>query len=530
MKKFIIFFILFVMFLPCVNASEICKQELERIAPNGVLKLNAVKPISNDYADVLWALGIKYDEDIISNIELRECNNSFDECYLYFYLNNGNSEVVSDSNYEQYKVNVQWAESNPKIQDFITDYVKKLEDYSKNHTGNYDIGGPNTAGYELDDINNLKYWTHNPNFYNDSASTFGFNNIYEYAFEYIPKFKDSFSNYNINIKFHGGSAGIKGKFLAHEMSAFSLWYKDVLYFASSTNYESDGYYVKNIAIAANDILYVPDDTESTPEALLAAVKKRIETELLGYDFKIEIGGKVCDLLYHEDSDDCSFLDNEVLEDDDELYFLRGYSSRDIKYFNITYNGITKPYLVVRDSSKMKTNFNKVSQDFDTGIKVETTASDVPDDMKVKVNVVENNTDEYNKIKEKINTEFEAYDVSLFSNSLGNNITNTSSGKFKVYIPIPDKLKGKKLAVYYINDKGEIEKFSFNIADDIGFFETNHFSTYILAEVIDEEISNSEVTENVPNTLDNCSIYFIASVISLIGIIVNLIYLKFMLNN
>ena len=258
MKKFIIFFILFVMFLPCVNASEICKQELDRIAPNGVLKLNAVKPISNDYADVLWALGIKYDEDIISNIELRECNNSFDECYLYFYLNNGNSEVVSDSNYEQYKVNVQWAESNPKIQDFITDYVKELEDYSKNHTGNYDIGGPNTAGYELDDINNLKYWTHNPNFYNVSASTFGFNNIYESAFEYIPKFKDSFSNYNINIKFHGGSAGIKGKFLAHEVSAFSLWYKDVLYFASSTNYESDGYYVKNIAIAANDILYVSD--------------------------------------------------------------------------------------------------------------------------------------------------------------------------------------------------------------------------------------------------------------------------------
>ncbi len=552
MKKVILFFVLILslVVMPKVDARYVNDEELERIAPGGVLTLNAVKPINKNYADVLWALNIDYDKDRILDIHLENCNSSFDVCDLRFDFYVNDPTASSNVGFEEYQVKVKWTKPNSKIQKIVNNYVKKLEKYSKNHVDKSDVGGPNIAGYELDDINDLKYWANNPKYYNETESEFGFHNIFDSAFDFIPEFKKSFSNYNIDIKFHGSGGATWGPFIVHESNSFSLWYKDVLYFASSQNdpYKIEGDYISNIAISANDVLYVPTDTANTPEALLEAAKKRLKAELPGYNFKIEIGGNVCEIIFPnpEERNDCSFLDEEAMKNNDELYFLKGHSSRDMKYFNITYHGLTKAFFVLRDSSKMKTNNNKVSQDFDTDIKVETIASDVPDDMKVKVDEVNETDDEYNKIKEKINNEFEAYDISLLSGSLDGKVTNTD-GSFKVSIPIPDKFKGKKLTVYYINDNGEIEEYKLSTTNNVGSFETNHFSTYILAEVPDDGTnsnSSSDYTDNVtseesskpvdsepvdseevPNTLDNSIIYFIMINISIIGIIANSLYLS-----
>ena len=77
------------------------------------------------------------------------------------------------------------------------------------------------------------------------------------------------------------------------------------------------------------------------------------------------------------------------------------------------------------------------------------------------------------------------------------ITKLENGKFKVRIPLKDEFKNKKLKAYYINDNNKIEEYNINIENGYAIFETDHFSTYTIAE--SGEISN-------PSTLDNLNSY------------------------
>ena len=47
--------------------------------------------------------------------------------------------------------------------------------------------------------------------------------------------------------------------------------------------------------------------------------------------------------------------------------------------------------------------------------------------------------------------------------------------------MPENLKGKEITVYYINSKGEKEEHIATVKDGYATFETDHFSTYVLAE-------------------------------------------------
>lgn len=553
MKKFILFFVLILslVVMPIVkaeNTTEFCKEEITKIAPGGVLTLNAVKPINKNYSDVLWALGIKSNikDPYIKNknisdiyVGLSDCNESLDECNFYFKIAVDTEDVGVVTVYEKYPVTVHWNPSNynPKIKTAVESFVANME--SNIAKSAFFGNGRNIASYTLSDINYFKYWVYNYDLFLDSNYDFTF--LTEQALNFIPEYKNDSLNYNVDLKFSvDGSAGSTDgePFVsAAESSYYSLWYKDTLYLASSDVAGEKGT-AQFLSAYPNEVIYVPDDTADNSDALIAAAKKRIADELPGYEFNFEEKGNVCEYLKGD------YLDNCNVDDNSYLYFLKGVDLTKLNYFEVTYKDVTKDFLIIRDSSKMKTNNNKVSQDFDTDIKVETSANDVPDDIKIQVDEVEDSTDKYDKIKEKIDSEFEAYDISLLSGSLKGNVTKTD-GKFKVSIPIPNKLKGKKLAVYYINDNGEIEEYKLNTVNNVGSFETNHFSTYILAEVIDnssssssssstpsytdnvsdEETSKPVDSEEVPDTLDNSIIYFIMCIISLIGIVANTLYLN-----
>ena len=81
--------------------------------------------------------------------------------------------------------------------------------------------------------------------------------------------------------------------------------------------------------------------------------------------------------------------------------------------------------------------------------------------------------------------------------------------------ISEDYKGKDLIVYYITSEGAKEEHEVIVKDGYASFETNHFSTYVLAEKAEEN----------PKTYDGIINSIFAGSISLIGLVCVIIYLK-----
>ena len=146
-------------------------------------------------------------------------------------------------------------------------------------------------------------------------------------------------------------------------------------------------------------------------------------------------------------------------------------------------------------------------------KIEITSGDssIPLDTSLTVNNVEDSS-----IKDIIGTEnYKSYDISLYSDAKNAKIEKLDNGKFLVKIPVPIELNGKDLIVYYITSEGAKEEHEVIVKDGYASFETNHFSTYVLAEK----------TEENPKTYDEIINSIFAGSISLIGLVCVIIYLK-----
>ena len=82
------------------------------------------------------------------------------------------------------------------------------------------------------------------------------------------------------------------------------------------------------------------------------------------------------------------------------------------------------------------------------------------------------------------------------------------GSFEVRIPLSEKLKGKDLVAYYVDNNGNKEEHEVTIKDGYAVFNTNHFSTYTLAEKPAETPDKTpdetpiETPDNTPKGDDN----------------------------
>ena len=137
-----------------------------------------------------------------------------------------------------------------------------------------------------------------------------------------------------------------------------------------------------------------------------------------------------------------------------------------------------------------------------------------------INVKNITSDDIKKILGTDN--YKAYDITLYSNGMETNIEKLDNGKFQVRLPVPSEYEGKDLIVYYINANNEKEEHKVTVKDNYITFETDHFSTYILTEL--QNNNNGNAIDN-PKTLDDTTKYTIDGVIALVGIIVCLIYIK-----
>lgn len=152
-------------------------------------------------------------------------------------------------------------------------------------------------------------------------------------------------------------------------------------------------------------------------------------------------------------------------------------------------------IIKKDENAKEDIVNKVENVNITtdGIKIDSTTNVVPKNTTLSVEKITSGNS-YNTVSKVLGTsvnKFVVYDISLLSN----NTKIQPNGKVKVSIPIPSDYNRNKLEVYRIKDNGEKIKYDVTVEGDYATFETDHFSTYVLAETH----QNSKEKDETPKT-------------------------------
>lgn len=264
------------------------------------------------------------------------------------------------------------------------------------------------------------------------------------------------------------------------------------------------------------VIYIPEDTEDTAEAYLAAAQKRIK-DYFGEnsDISLEIGGTLSGLNQQD-----------LAAEQEEI----GFTNAVDNYFVLTVGGIPCGFVISKDDDKLATPTYKGS-DLINNIKISTTDKSVPFDTQLNAESIKNDT-----IKKALGTEnYVAYDITLYSSSLGNNITKLEDGKFYVEIPLPEGWDTKQLSVLYVNNEGKTEEHAIENdykSDQFVRFGTDHFSTYALVEKTATggsagEAESAPATPEIPKTGDNnnVALWILVMAISLLGGLVSVKRIK-----
>lgn len=153
------------------------------------------------------------------------------------------------------------------------------------------------------------------------------------------------------------------------------------------------------------------------------------------------------------------------------------------------------YFVIKADTESMYTPTFISSDVATDVAISANSGTLPLDTLIRVNEITGG-DQYEKIMKILALENgEIYDLKLFSQALEKNITKLEDGSFEVRIPLSEKLKDKDLVAYYVDDNGNKEEHEVTIKDGYAVFNTNHFSTYTLAEKVSDVTPPSNNEEN-----------------------------------
>lgn len=305
-------------------------------------------------------------------------------------------------------------------------------------------------------------------------------------------------------------------------------------------YNNTLYYTKPMTTTqAKHIIYV--DNNSTD--ILQAVKTRL-VKVFGDDFNITEKGTVASFLELEKQ---NFMEeynpnitqgqyssaeeyavermNENYYNEDGIYHFMVENNVYEKYYELTINGNKVNFLVIKDSSKVNDDANLITNDVNSDITINTKTALIPFDTLIQVSKITSGT-EYDKIVKILEiANGEIFDLKLYSNSIGKYITKLKDGKFEVKIPINEKLKGKNLIVYYVDENEKVEEHEVIVKDGYAIFTTDHFSVYTLAEKVDvnkptEELPTKGEKDETPKTgtIDIINYVLVITLISVVGII------------
>lgn len=489
MKKKILFLLIcLVAFATKVNALDYDKA-FEIIAPGGTITMQAIKPTddfeADSYITEIYAYSFFHSKEyaqlqsLLTEEERKTKEVILSANYnvdgyekLTITVNICNKETWGAIENKNKTVNVKWQDTDPVIKADVDQKLKKLKDLMTIGEEGY----KNPYYFNLYDLNLINYYA-NKNNNNPYESLGDSYNVYKYSNDMKTVFGDA--NYSYSLDARAGD--LVTIFYGPCFGYLRVLYNNIIYGA-----------VEPAGIKTKNILYIPEDTENTKEAYIAAAQKRIDDYLGAGKATVSVGGLIADydftVSYLEDSDIHFFGDPNKMGD---------------YYYKITYsnNNHETYFLFIRDAKANDVPVSKNS-DIRTNVTIETASPEVPLDSVIQVKQIEEGSEDYVKLTSDLNiNNAVVYDLKVFSSSLNDYISKVSNGNFKVSVPINDSLKGKKLAAYYIADDGTVETYDVEIVDDKAVFTTNHFSVYTIGEVAGEE---------VPNTNDNMVIYLVST--------------------
>jgi len=405
--------------------------------------------------------------------------------------------------------------------------------------------------FEVRDLEVVNYWLNGGN-----------------IIDYSSQLKEMFDYKNFKMDFRAGGGD---RFVEDAMGNAQFMYNRTLYGIR-----------EHTGISAKHIIYIDESVGNTKEAVVAAVQKRIDDYLGEGKVIIEYGGEgiynsyidafdaniesyqaehdrlkvIYDQALLDEEKWCRSADydldkcNEAQEKSADAFWDYNGAKSDLEYEQmykdsfiaswndpnsdmaflkdalndwyfaavIDFGDYTSMYefIVMKDTSKMINPSIKTS-DLSTNVEISTNAN-LPLDTKIEATKLTSG-EEYEKIVKVLkNSNIEAFDLNLYSDSIEDYIRKLEDGTFEVKIPISEKFKGKEkdLVVYYVSNDGKIEPFTVEPKDGYAVFTTNHFSTYTLA-------TTNDVLP--PKTGDGITTYFVIGLISVLGIIGVALYLK-----
>lgn len=443
---------------------EIVEDETEeilaKIAPSGVITLNVEKPDDADKAYFFLSEVVrnmaKTDKYYIEIAFPSEGDFDPENGVISFYKPT-TGEWLCDK-----KIKVAYKESDKSASAKVAPIIKKIAERTKNETNIKN-------SFILDDLYLINYL----NSLKDGINS-------EMSLNFFKELIDLTNGSNIAYKFDSRMGS----------SSAGLWF--YLSGWGFVYYNGEPIDAAKIGITRSHVLYVTSDTKDTDEARIEAALKRIKDYLGTTDgIKIEVGGT----LESTGSEEYHW----------NYYDLIDETTSGKNYYNITINGKTYKFAICKKDAKELENPKYIASDLMSNISIKSDSSELPLDTAIIVKSV--TSDDIEKV---LGTSvYAAYDISLYSSAKQVNITKLESGKFIVSIPVPEILKDKEVTVYYINSKGEKEEHVATVKDGIASFETDHFSTYVLAEKTGQEN---------PDTGDRIITYIVITILSLIGIV------------
>lgn len=178
-------------------------------------------------------------------------------------------------------------------------------------------------------------------------------------------------------------------------------------------------------------------------------------------------------------------------------------------YTINYGDSTYDYYVIAEREQPTT---VTTTDKTTNVKLDTTTAVVPADTQLVVKEVTTGS-EYNTVVSSLKNEvtnFVTYDITLQSNG----VEIQPNGKVKISLPIPGNFDRTNLVVYRVDENGTKTQYDVTVDGDYATFETDHFSTYVLAERTVENTNSNELDDTPKTGVETNGITIALSLVSL----------------
>lgn len=457
-----------------VNASTITDNALKEIAPdmhNATFK--TVKPKNLNEANFIISGYVNNVINLEGYMINADCNEpGYTSCSVQFQSDDYQSHwdiesqtnIVDQGELVSYNINVTYDEPSQSKVNHVKEYIDKLSTATMEDLNTW---------YKVEDLSLINYYL------TSSNSELWRHGSSGRALKYAPQLNKilggSGISYYINVL-----AGSQDESLMYESAygPMTIYYKGYCYGVTE-----NGIYLRRV-------LYIPEATQNTTNAYVAAAQKRINDYLGNNDVTVSYGGTLASL-----------------PDGAEDESITGLSD----YYNIEVNERTYKFYIIKGNSSNLVSPKYNGKNIDSNIAISST-SVIPLDTDLTTDVVVSD-----EIKNALGTsDYKAFDIKLHSNAANKAITTLTNGKFLVSIPVPSELEGKKIVAIYVNEAGEKEKHAVTVKNNMATFETDHFSVYALTE-------NNEITN--PKTSDGVLFSFGVCIVSLIGITCTCLYVK-----